>query len=176
MVSNIPNLHQIIESKNEGEEEKPNIKILTFKDYVYLCGKDEKEIYYFQMSEKVLYFLTPYNKKIVHKILIEDVEKILIPNSNNFLFQVTSKSVNYLVESPYTDEIIQCLIQNPNFNQKIDLIDYFEIENNMFFISSSIKIFNKPHLQGFVKIWVNNLFYNWSLYYLILIDNLLIKV
>lgn len=82
----------------------------------------------------------------------------------------------YLIESPFVDEMVECLMENPWFNQKVDLIDFFELENDMNFLSSSIRLFSKPLFQGFVKIWVNNLFYNWKLYYIILVDNLMIKI
>ena len=82
-----------------------------------------------------------------------------------------------MIETPVLELFKTSLRQNKQFNKnRLRNSDYFDIENNGDFNMCSLNIFSKASYQGFVKLWVNGIFYNWEVYYFILVENSLLKI
>ena len=79
-------IQDIIEQKEDNSD--MNQKIVKFKDYVYLCHTQYKEIKFFVLDTEVVYLLSPYNKNIEEKIPLSSIRNILIPNSSTFLLEL----------------------------------------------------------------------------------------
>lgn len=181
IINNYNKINSLIREKSVKIENNNN-----FKDFVYICQKDFKKMYffkYFKSSNIIEFIHTEHKNKILLNIKIENIMKIEISNNNKFLFKIFYKKSKSNKNTDYL--LIECLnlnllIEKISLNKKlkkniIKKIDYFEIENNQNFNSKSLYIFSNNKTCGFLKLWVNNLFYNWKIYFFIIFEKTLIK-
>lgn len=184
VMKNFYNINNIILAKKEKVVKKKKF-FDFFKDYVYICEKKFKKLYFLDFSKNEIKIFYAYNRKTFKSFSINDLQTINISKNNSFLIELVyknskkskSKNISLILESPNIDHFYEALLLNQNLQKKcISNLEYLDIENDSNFNISSLNVFPNSKYKGFVKLYVNNIFYNWKITYFVLIDSILVRI
>ena len=182
VIKNFSNINNIISAKKVVKKKR---FVSYFRNYVYICEKKYKKLYFLDFSKNEINFYTTYNRKLFINFSIENLEAINISKNNSFLIELVyknpkksnSKSISLVLESPDIDHFYEALMLNKNLQKKcVSNLEYLDIENETEFNISSLNVFPNSAYKGFIRLYVNNIFYNWKITYFILIDSILLRI
>ena len=182
--NNYTKINILIREKSYKKENKKNNDNNIFKDFIYICEKEYKKMYYLKYinNHNLVFIHSEQKRNIFENIDIEKINKIELSNNNKFLIKIfyknekKNKNENLLIECIHINLFLEKLCLNKKLKKNIiKKIDYFEIENNQNFNMKSLNIFSNNQNCGFLKLWVNNIFYNWKICFFIIFEKTLVR-
>ena len=179
ILQNIESLKYIITQENDLNTQ--NFFQMNFKGLCYICNKTNKVLNSIQIKKEEVIF-KEYSKKKKFKITTKRLLYIEQSLQNPFLLEIffnneTFKKESFIIELSEVERFLEVLQESQHFSKNlIKKKNFFEIEKNRNFNDCSLFIFREYKNCGLVKLWVNSLFYNWTVINLILIDRVLFYV
>ncbi len=181
VLQNYEKLNNII--SNPIYLKKNKVQIPKFKDFIYICKKDRKKLHFIRFIENFIKISSPYNNTLKYKFLLTQIEAVNVSKRNRHLIKICykdnknpEKTYNFILECSHVYEFVSALKLNANFPTKVlSYVEYLDIENNQFFNLSSINIFLEYSYCGFVKLWVDNIFWDWKIYFFVIIGGALLR-
>ena len=178
LFENLKSINNII----KPETPKKSSQIFSnFKDFGFLCEKSKKHLSLIEFDEEKIMIQNFSDRK--KKIIIQTKRLIFaeISKKSPFLLKIIFhnsclKKQSLLLECPNTPHLLQVLKNSKYFSENlIKKKNFFEIEKNFFFNDCSLNLFYNPTYCGLVRQYVNSLFYNWKVIFLIFIGKVLLK-
>ena len=178
LFENLENFKKIIKI---DKSEKYNENILNFKDLGYLCEKKKKILILLNFEKEKIIIQNFSDRKKKKIILSKRIIFVEISKKNPYLLKIIFnntklKKEEILFECPNTFYLLKVLKHSKYFSENlIKKKNFFEIEKNFSFNENSLYIFKNITYCGLVKQYVNSLFYNWKVIFLIFINKNLLK-
>lgn len=181
------NISQILTKKtqNNNLNTKPinfhNINNLKFKDLVYICEKSIKYLKILQLEDNRLNFISKKSFEVYLSIDLKNIKRIIISEKDDFLLKITYNEFNTNHKCEIRNLIVEISSRRMFLNIfKKKKLEYLilpkrslEIESDDLFKNCSFNLFPKCMKQGFLELYVDDMFNDWRTYFVCLVDKCL---
>ena len=154
----------------------------TFQDYCYLCKQDHKMLKVLVLKENNIYVLNQNStNKPLYEIEILNIKQIIKSTGNPFVFQInfidkkSEEKREIIIELPNAEEFFFILSNDTFFDRNVVKRRPLNIETNSDFKNSALNIFPSCKKALIMNSWINSVFVDWRLDYIIFIDDILVS-